>query len=228
MDWSAGAQTLNYITAKNRVVPVGEVLSKFIDFLYVSDAIIFDELTLVGFSLGGLFHFLFKLLYFIKFFKAHVAGIAGKNVRNGRIDTIIGLDPAGPLFYLRSPSGRLDSNDAEYVEIIHTNGRVTGFGLPIGHSDFFPNRGMTQPGCITSFCSHDRAPLFFIESLNSNKFYARRCESASDIGRQCSGTLVTMGGEPSNGRKNVRGIFYLTTNRFSPFAQGRPTANDSP
>lgn len=157
------------------------------------------------------------------FITAHVAGIAGKNVRNGRINTIIGLDPAGPLFSIRTPSGRLDSADAEYVEVIHTNGRVTGIGFPIGHADFFPNNGMSQPGCFTSFCSHDRAPLFFIESLNSNNFYARRCESASEIGRGCSGTLVTMGGEPSNARKNVHGIFHLTTNRFSPFAQGSPT-----
>lgn len=159
---------------------------------------------------------------------AHVAGIAGKNVRNGRIDTIIGLDPAGPLFNIRTPWGRLDSRDAEYVEAIHTNGRVTGIGLPIAHADFFPNGGMTQPGCIRSFCSHDRAPLFFIESLNSNAFYARRCESVSDIGRGCSGQLVTMGGEPSNAKKKVRGIFHLRTNRFSPFAQGRPSTSNLP
>lgn len=151
---------------------------------------------------------------------AHVAGIAGKTVRRGRVNTIIGLDPANPLFHLRSPEGRLDSTDAEYVEAIHTNGRVTGIGFPIAHADFFPNNGMIQPGCFTNSCHHDRAPLFFIESINSNNFYARRCESFSDIGR-CSGPLVRMGGEPSNAKANVRGIFHLTTYRSSPFAQGR-------
>jgi Lipase len=56
-------------------------------------------------------------------------------VKRGRINTIIGLDPAGPLFYIRHPEGRLDIGDAEYVEAIHTNGRATGIGFPIGHAD---------------------------------------------------------------------------------------------
>lgn len=150
-------------------------------------------------------------------------------MRNGRIKTIIGLDPAGPLFYVKSPSGRLDYTDAEYVEVIHTNGRVTGFSPTLGHSDFYPNGGLSQPGCFTSYCSHNRAPLLFIESLNSNSFYVNRCESSSDIGHRCLGeTDITMGGEPSNARKDVRGIFYLTTNRFSPFAQGRSSISFLP
>jgi hypothetical protein len=80
-----------------------------------------------------------------------------------------------------------------------------------------------------SFCHHDRAPLFYIESINSNKFYARHCESIADIVRGCSGLpLVTMGGEPSNARHNVRGIFHLTTNRSPPFAQGGPSTSNLP
>lgn len=75
--------------------------------------------------------------------KAHVAGHIGKNVANGRINTIIGLDPAGPLFTVGNPGGRLDAADAVYVEAIHTNGPSfsivgSGIGAPIGHADFFP------------------------------------------------------------------------------------------
>lgn len=123
---------------------------------------------------------------------------------------------------MRDPSGRLHFTDAEYVEAIHTNIRVTGIGFPIAHADFYPNQGMQQPGCFTNFCAHDRAPLFFIESINSHNFYAQRCESVSDIGRGCTGTIARMGGEPSNAIENLRGIYHLTTNRRAPFAQGRP------
>jgi dienelactone hydrolase len=49
-----GAQTINYARAVVRVTPTGEVLGKFIDFLHQQGALRFHELTVVGFSLGGL------------------------------------------------------------------------------------------------------------------------------------------------------------------------------
>jgi pancreatic triacylglycerol lipase len=64
----------------------------------------------------------------LSFLEAHVAGMTGKNVRGGRIGTIVGLDPAGPLFSVNNPSQRLASGDAIYVEAIHTNGRANGIG----------------------------------------------------------------------------------------------------
>lgn len=96
-----------------------------------------------------------------------MAGIAGKRVTRGRINTIIGLDPAGPLFSVNTPSERLDSNDALYVEAIHTNGGAlgSGIGAPIALTDFFPNGGSVQPGCITNPCSHLRAVDLYSESI---------------------------------------------------------------
>lgn len=122
VDWGMGAETNNYVRARNRVGDVGRSLANIIDFLNQSFNLRFEDLTVVGFSLG-----------------AHVAGIAGKTVRRGRINTIVGLDPAGPLFDINRVDTRLDSGDAQYVEIIHSNGRYSGFGLPIGHADFYPN-----------------------------------------------------------------------------------------
>ena len=63
-----------------------------------------------------------------------------------------GLDPAGPLFEGYDPRVRLDKSDAEYVDVIHSNGEsliVGGFGVwePIGHVDFYPNGGRAQSGC---------------------------------------------------------------------------------
>lgn len=100
-----------------------------------------------------------------------MAGIAGKLVRRGRINTIIGLDPAGPLFSVNTPADRLDLTDANYVEAVHTNGGAfgSGIGAPIAHADFFPNGGSIQPGCILNTCSHMRAVDLYGTKLKSNK-----------------------------------------------------------
>ena len=65
---------------------------------------------------------------------------------------ISGLDPAGPLFEGYSPKVRLDKSDANYVDVIHSNGDsliIGGLGSwePIGHVDFYPNGGRAQRGC---------------------------------------------------------------------------------
>ncbi len=88
---------------------------------------------LIGFSLG-----------------AHVAGFAGSELTN--LSRITGLDPAGPFFEGFDPKVRLDSGDAAYVDVIHSNGEslmVGGFGFweAIGHVDFYPNGGRAQRGC---------------------------------------------------------------------------------
>lgn len=92
----------------------------------------FSRVSLIGHSLG-----------------AHISGAAGKRVRNGRINTIVGLDPAGPLFDANNPVNRLDRGDAEYVEVIHTDTNSFGIAFPIGHADFYPNGGTGMPGCLS-------------------------------------------------------------------------------
>lgn len=70
---------------------------------------------------------------------AHIAGLTGKRVTNGRIQAIFGLDPAGPLFSLNSPNERFAANDAEYTEGIRTNADNLGFAEPLALADFYPN-----------------------------------------------------------------------------------------
>jgi hypothetical protein len=44
--------------------------------------------------------------------------------------------------------GHLTAADAEFVDLIHTDGGVLGFPIPLGHADFYPNGGRPlQPGC---------------------------------------------------------------------------------
>lgn len=94
-----------------------------------------------------------------------MAGIAGKQITSGRVNTIIGLDPAGPLFSVNTPEERLNEGDAVYVEAIHTNGGFGQFGIGavIANADFFPNGGQIQPGCFTSACHHTRAVSLYSE-----------------------------------------------------------------
>lgn len=65
---------------------------------------------------------------------------------------VAGLDPAGPLFESQDPRARLDSSDADFVDVIHSNGEnliLGGLGSsqPMGHVDFYPNGGRMQKGC---------------------------------------------------------------------------------
>ena len=165
------------------------------------------QVSIIGHSLGG-----------------HTAGIAGKKVSGGRVQTVIGLDPAGPLFNTGTPGERIDRNDGNYVEIIHTNGWTLGFGEPLGQADFFPNYGRSQPGCgvdVAGSCAHGRAPSFFAESINNNNFVAIRCASFDEVNNgRCSQQSGghRMGGEPAN--NGLSGYFYLATNSNSPFARG--------
>ena len=67
------------------------------------------------------------------------------------------FDPAGPYFYDQDyqPETHLDPSDADFVDVIHTNGGslVTAHLSSlkqIGHVDFYANGGGEQPGCINA------------------------------------------------------------------------------
>uniref|UniRef100_A0A182XKM8 Lipase domain-containing protein n=1 Tax=Anopheles quadriannulatus TaxID=34691 RepID=A0A182XKM8_ANOQN len=208
VDWGAGSQTINYIAARNRVGAVGEVISRMINTIVSATGASRNNINLIGHSLG-----------------AHVAANAGKH-QNGQLNTIIGLDPAGPLF----SNGQADlfgANDAQYTEAIFTNAGLLGFDQPLAHANFYPNGGRSQPGCIldvAGICAHNRVNNFYAESVSSSVgFRSTRCANHAEIlqGRCTpSGANANMGGEPSNRGRGVNGVYFLTTNSNSPFAQG--------
>ncbi|CAG9809625.1 unnamed protein product [Chironomus riparius] len=204
VDWSEGSRTINYAGASNRVEAVGVFVASQLNWMRDNRFVDFNELHVIGFSLG-----------------AHIAGFVGKNTF-GEINT--GLDPAGPLFSERRPEGRIDSNDAKYVECLHTNGGMMGFGIgtALCQADFFPNGGSSQRGCLTNTCSHLRAVSYYIESIINNGFHSIRCSTELQASREnCDSS---QGGQwfadSSNSVNRLNGIFHFATNRNEPFAQG--------
>ncbi|EFN87734.1 pancreatic triacylglycerol lipase [Harpegnathos saltator] len=204
IDWSNISMKL-YIWASSHVEAVGKFVASMIRFLE-KHGMDTSQATMVGHSLG-----------------AHVVGIAAHN-SNGRVNYVVGLDPALPGFLLAGPGSRISKNDASHVEIIHTNGGLLGFMSDIGHSDFYPNGGSSQKGCgldVGGACSHSRSYMFFAESVNSPVGF---------VGTQCDSFLSYMLGWCDKQPKSIMGgpktafndgIYYLMTKSSSPFAKGK-------
>lgn len=167
VDWSAVSSPY-YQYARYRVDTTGIAVSRFIDWINFN----YSALHLVGYDLG-----------------AHIAGIAGKNTVRGRINRIIGLDPAKPLFNEYTSSNRLSVGDANLVEVFHSNGDQLGIFTPIGDLDFYINDGRTQAECASTNndCSYYRSVITFSRLLNGqNNYVVVPCGSIGEIASGCS------------------------------------------
>lgn len=154
---------------------------------------------------------------------AHIAGFAGKafhSITGTLIGRISGLDPAGPSFSHTDKNLRLAATDAEFVDVIHTNGGMYGMTSPVGHVDFFPNGGEQQPNSLFQFDSHNRVVELFAESVkNPEAFLARACTSWEEFTREeISGEVSVMGYGCKPGTK---GLYYLRTGDEKPYGLGR-------
>ncbi|RVE54444.1 hypothetical protein evm_000929 [Chilo suppressalis] len=196
VDWRALANS-NYLTAASGVPSVGQFLGNFLVWLFNNAGGNWNQLHLVGFSLG-----------------AHIVGNAGRQA-GGRPVRITGLDPAGPLW--GGNSNALNANAGGYVEAIHTDGGLLGIFNPVGDADFYPNGGRNvQPGCDGSGCSHARSYEFFASSVRTNHFVGRRCTNINQAQNvQCTGATFNMGNAIMNKRGN--GLFGLRTGAAWPF-----------
>ncbi|XP_028031981.1 lipase member H-like isoform X1 [Bombyx mandarina] len=200
---------LEYFRSSTYTRFMGEQLGIFLSEI-IKDGVDPMKIYLIGHSLGS-----------------HIAGIAGKKVQQqtGRlVGRITALDPAGPCFGNVDPSGRISRQDAVYVDVIHTNAGLLGLKEPVGDKDFYPNGGMTQPGCILSTCDHSRAWEFLAESVNSAKhFPARKCENWTSFKEGfCSKNSVSYMGLES--KAGDPGLYFFTTAASSPFGLG-PTGS---
>ncbi|XP_064607154.1 pancreatic lipase-related protein 2-like [Liolophura sinensis] len=219
IDWGEGAHVLYDKSAANTRV-VAAVVTVFLRRLFEDGFIGPESVHLIGYSLG-----------------AHAAGYVGQSIPD--IGRITGLDPAAPLFQAIHTDVRLDSSDALFVDVIHTNGAPLfelGFGIhyPMGHADFYPNGGKRQPGCESAWdrllslitgsrsdlaCSHRRAVELFTESIHSPcEFRSELCPYNSISHNYCTpcqgDDCVSMGYHVN---RTLRGTFYLTTAVERPF-----------
>lgn len=194
VDWGDGSG-FPYSQASANTRVVGAEIVRLINFLGAHAGLSVDKVHIIGHSLG-----------------AHVAGYAGAAFTSAglhKIARITGLDPAEPDFKDTDPLVHLEKTDAEFVDIIHSDGSefdyVSGFGWmkAVGHIDFYPNGGENQPGCQrenvrnlmsdayynglvdaedTLSCSHSRSIYLFTESISSScSFYGHPCGSISDL-----------------------------------------------
>ncbi|KAK6188490.1 hypothetical protein SNE40_004654 [Patella caerulea] len=216
VDWKDGAGKINYFKAVANTRVVGAVAAQLIQDLKSVFGISYSDVHVIGHSLG-----------------AHTGGYIGEIISG--LGRITGLDPAGLGFENYDAIVRLDPSDADYVDVIHTDGgtiRQLAFGTlkALGDADFYPNDGKKQPGCPTIrttlldifrdklsklpgnvACSHMRAIDLFTESINSEcTFFSFPCSSWDNF----HSDKCTMG---YHSNKETRGEFYLKTASEEPF-----------
>ncbi|TDH00980.1 hypothetical protein EPR50_G00175440 [Perca flavescens] len=133
VEWKKGVKT-QYVQAANNARVLGAQVAFMITFLKANFKQKSDKFHIIGHSLG-----------------AHAAGDAGS--RTAGLARITGLDPTEPYFQDTDASVRLDTSDAAFVDVIHTDGlpfkSKLGLGMSqsMGHIDFYPNGGELMPGC---------------------------------------------------------------------------------
>ncbi|XP_068599311.1 lipoprotein lipase [Brachionichthys hirsutus] len=186
VDWLTRASQ-HYPTSAAYTRLVGRDIAKFVTWMQNELNFPWDRIHLLGYSLG-----------------AHAAGVAG-DLTDHKISRITGLDPAGPTFEHADDQNTLSPDDAQFVDVLHTNTRGSpdrsiGIQRPVGHVDIYPNGGAFQPGCDIQNtlmgialegikglqnmdqiikCSHERSIHLFIDSLlnTEQQSLAYRCNS---------------------------------------------------
>lgn len=146
VDWAKGAAMPWYPSAVDNTRIVGKKLAQFIIDINLDPS----KTKCAGHSLG-----------------AHTCGFTGKNyfeLTGKLLNRITGLDPAGPFFESNPPKERLDKDDAEIVDCIHTD-HIYGIQRAYCQKDFYPNGGRDQPGCIIT--QRSSTPMTLEEAQNS-------------------------------------------------------------
>lgn len=207
VDWSVLAAG-DYFSAVKNLKTVGYRIRDFIKQVPFG----VDRVQIIAHSLG-----------------AHVAAYVGNALGREKVGTIVGLDPAGPLFdwpVLLPFNSRLTFDDATVVQVIHTMVFLTGVTVPSGTIDFYVNRGVDQPGCsngtiaqnskTSNFhlkmflmfflvrCNHNKSYTYYIQTINNSTMYPglKQCRRF-----RCRPNIAYMG---HNDNKNKFGVYNVT------------------
>uniref|UniRef100_A0A1Y1JTM4 Lipase domain-containing protein n=1 Tax=Photinus pyralis TaxID=7054 RepID=A0A1Y1JTM4_PHOPY len=219
IDWSAYSMDV-YAKVFCNVPRIAETTAKFLCKADSEQNIDIESLHVVGHSMGG-----------------QLAGLTGQETQaqcSKLLGRISGLDPAGPLYSLKSKSRRLDASDAKEVMVSHTNQGLLGYAGNCGTADYYPNFGIFQEGCSVfnspsssvfdklaypAVCSHLRAVDYMIESINSDSFYGKSCFWCSScLANPFTGTRGVMGEHFTYAEAGCS--YYMDTNAKSPYGKG--------
>ncbi|XP_053615873.1 pancreatic triacylglycerol lipase-like [Plodia interpunctella] len=161
----------------------------------------------------------------------HLLGAAARDMAAAgiKVPRLTGLDVAYPGFYPPVLGKAASPADAQFVDMIHTDGG--GYGAPhaLGHADFWPNGGIAkQPGCVSAtifltsedFCSHWRSWGYWAEAVAGSSFWSRQCDDYDAFlrGLCADNPPVRLG--PASGTE-IRGNFYLRTAATVPYSLGK-------
>ncbi|XP_053614892.1 uncharacterized protein LOC128677802 [Plodia interpunctella] len=200
VDWSEGAASINYRTVIANTISSGAAVADFISWLNQASGANLSQYHVIGHGFGG-----------------HQAGIVGRNLQGG-VGYITGLDPA--LIGWVNNIHRFQPSDAIYTEVIHTNYGVNGYLGDLAQVDFYPNGGISMPGCDSNACDHARSYFYFAESVTSGGFTGRQCLNYyAAVLNTCNtlpGRLQMESSHPKTGRS---GVYLTETNVQPPFSQ---------
>ncbi|KAJ8664482.1 hypothetical protein QAD02_006144 [Eretmocerus hayati] len=185
VDWERGSFTWNYLSASIATRIVGAEIAELLHRIELkvltseqTDPKEWGPLHLIGHSLGS--HICAHAAYLVD-------EMNRSYITKWTVNRITALDPAQPCFINADSALRLDKNDAQFVDVIHTNGKMLmqlGLGLPdpTGHMDFYPNGGQVQVGCYEPInLPVIVSPLPFLPVLNV--FYKMMKASVCSHGR---------------------------------------------
>ncbi|XP_057367453.1 pancreatic lipase-related protein 2-like [Daphnia carinata] len=221
--WGGGSSAF-YFQAHANTRLVGLEIALLVNTTVEKLGVKIADVHLIGHSLG-----------------AHTAGYAGEQILN--LGQITGLDPAGPYFRRMPSFARLDYTDALFVDGVHTDADFLGIYEPVGHLDFYPNGGKSQPGCLPSkwsdfcdpfavlsdvtACDHMRAVHYYSSSLKDvcqtigyecvdyDSYNSGKCTSCGSDNTKCAPFGLDAIKYPSRARINVK--LYSNTGEVNPY-----------
>ncbi|XP_075970606.1 pancreatic triacylglycerol lipase-like [Anticarsia gemmatalis] len=201
VDWSVGASSISYRTVIANTIASGKSVAEFINWVNTVTASSSVMYHVIGFGFGG-----------------HQAGIVSRNIV-GNVAYVTGLDPA--FIGWSAHPDRFAPTDGQYTEVIHTNYGINGYLADLAQVDFYPNGGISMPGCNSHACDHARSFFYFAESIGTGGFTGRQCINYfAAITSTCNllpGRLQMGGLRPKNGQS---GVYLLETNAAPPFSRG--------
>jgi len=218
VDWRRGSSMPMYNQAVANTMVVGRATAKILS------------------DISKIYKYSPKIIHYIGFsMGAQVGGFAGRhfyNLTGKKFGRMTVLDPAAPGFEQYGERVHVKKDDAEFTMAVHTSagdsaitGKV-GMIKPIGHIDFYPNGGVSQPGCsfYQVVCHHERAHYFFREAIlnsadpNGCRFEARHCEESQEV-MQHENKCTPKGKEIGLMSLNPKGsgVMYFRTDKVAPF-----------